>query len=73
MVSQAWDFMCASASRANRPRSFHDASGAVVMRTADPRVNPDAVAVTESSTAFRRAVERRWHYLGDLDDLRWGE
>lgn len=50
--SNVWDAMCILASRNNHPTSSRG------MRTADPRLNPKAVACSETSTTFRKRHER---------------
>jgi hypothetical protein len=53
-ASKAWDVMCMLASRNNYPTTAVLYS----MRTADPRINPRAVACCETSTSFRKSHER---------------
>ena len=55
--SQNWDALCEYASLSGRcaTLSVEEPDGTVklIMRTADPRVNPKAVWPSESSTRFR--------------------
>ena len=53
-ASKVWDVMCLLASRNNNQTTATRYS----MRTADPRINPRAVACCETSTSFRKAHER---------------
>lgn len=59
MTSQHWDFMCSYAHRTGNLTAFAEGLQPVTARTADPRLNPRAVAPSESSTRFRKAVETR--------------
>jgi len=58
--SQHWDALCEFAIvrgiQAKGLIEEEDGTVRLVMRTADPRLNPDAVEVTESSTRFRRTI-----------------
>ena len=57
--SEHWDALCEFAVLRGIPASGMVEDGGkirCVMRTADPRLNPDAVRSCESSTAFRREV-----------------
>jgi len=53
-ASKVWDVMCLLASRNNS----QTAARLYNMRTADPRINPLAVACCETSTTFRKNHER---------------
>lgn len=63
MTSQHWDFMCSWASRNGKMGTFSAGLGPITARTADPRLNPGAVAPSESSTRFRKAVETRMDHV----------
>lgn len=58
--SQHWDALCEYAIvRGIQSKALieePDGTLTLVMRTADPRLNPGAVTATESSTAFRRTI-----------------
>jgi hypothetical protein len=58
--SQHWDALCefASVKGIQAKALIEEADGTLtlVMRTADPKLNPGAVAVSESSTPFRRML-----------------
>jgi len=64
MTSEHWDFLCTFARRRGETGRYTGPGlGGLTARTADPRANPGAVAVTESSTRFRQAIEARWHHI----------
>ena len=61
MTSEHWDFLTTYASRRGETGTYHgSAIGQITARTADPRLNPAAVGLTESSTRFKKAIEGRW-------------
>ena len=60
--SQNWDALCHYAMvrgvQATLSEELEDGTVRLVARTADPTLNPGAVAVTESSTAFRKMLHQ---------------
>jgi len=56
--SQAWDFACRYAQSKNVCAAVRDKRGVLAARTADPRINPNAVRFSDSSTLFRFWLEQ---------------
>lgn len=60
--SQNWDALCHYAMmrgiQATLSEEQEDGSVVMIARTADPRLNPGAVEITESSSPFRKMLYR---------------
>lgn len=58
MTSRTWDRLTYEAAQRGAPVGYYALDGTLLGRTADPRLNPDAVAATDSSTRHRRNLAR---------------